>query len=78
MVKTGFCQRDFGQTNEHPRYLNKKLISELHGEVESIPTNYKNTFFMAQQERHFISDFRLRAFLSAVCERDVQSFTVAR
>ncbi len=25
-----------GQTNEHHRYLNKKLTSELHGEVDSI------------------------------------------
>jgi hypothetical protein len=33
MVKTGFCQRQFRQTNEHQRYLNKKLNSELHGEV---------------------------------------------
>ncbi len=56
MVKTGFCQRQFRQTNEHQHYLNKKLNSELHGEV----------------------DFRLQAFLSAVCEHDVQSFSVAR
>ncbi len=40
IVKTGFCQRDFGQTNEHQLYLNKKkLIRELHGEVESIQTS---------------------------------------
>jgi hypothetical protein len=25
MVKTGFCQGQFRQTNEHQRYLNKKL-----------------------------------------------------
>jgi hypothetical protein len=31
--------RDFGQTNEHQRYFNKKLISKLHGEVESIQTS---------------------------------------
>ncbi len=31
-----------------------------------------------QQKLNFISDFRLQAFLSAVCEHDVQSFTVAR
>ena len=38
MVKTGFCQRQFRQTNEHQRYLNKMLNSELHGEVEFIQT----------------------------------------
>jgi hypothetical protein len=32
----------------------------------------------ANRPRNFISDFRLQAFLSAVCEHDVQSFTVAR
>ncbi len=36
MVKTGFCQRQFRQTNEHQRYLNKKLNIELHGELESM------------------------------------------
>jgi hypothetical protein len=39
MVKTGFCQRQFRQTNEHQRYLNKKLNSELHGEAEFIQTS---------------------------------------
>ncbi len=38
----------------------------------------KNTFFIPQPERNFISDFRLWAFLSTVCEHDVQSFTVAK
>jgi hypothetical protein len=39
VVKTVFCHRDFGQTNEHQRQLNEKLISKLHGEVESIQTS---------------------------------------
>jgi hypothetical protein len=39
MVKTGFRQRQFRQTNEHQRYLNKKLNSEFHGEVEFIQTS---------------------------------------
>jgi hypothetical protein len=33
MVKTGFCQREFRPSNEHQRYLNKKLNNELHGEI---------------------------------------------
>ncbi len=78
MVKTGFCQRQFRQITEHQRYLNKKLNSELHGEVEFIQTSLKILFFIPQQKWNFISDFRLQAFLSAVCEQDVQSFTVAR
>jgi hypothetical protein len=78
MVKTGFFQRQFRQTNEHQRHLNKKLNSELHGEVEFIQTSLKILFFIPQQKLNFISDFRLEAFLSAVCEHDVQSFTVAR
>jgi hypothetical protein len=44
MVKTGFRQRQFRQTNEHQRYLNKKLNSELHGKVEFIHTSYKILF----------------------------------
>ena len=50
MVKTGFCQRQFRQTNEHQRYLNKKLNSELHGEVEFIQTSLKILFFIPQQK----------------------------
>ena len=38
-VKTGFCQTEFRQTNEHQCYLNKKLNSEFHGEVEFIQTS---------------------------------------
>ncbi len=38
MVKTGFCLRQFRKTIEHQRYLNKKLNSELHEEVEFIQT----------------------------------------
>ncbi len=38
---------------------------------------FKNTFFTPQQNWNFISDFRLRAFLSAFCEHDGQIFTVA-
>ncbi len=26
MVKSGFCSRDFGQTNEQQRYLNEMLV----------------------------------------------------
>ncbi len=78
MVKTGFCLRQFRQSNEHQHYLNKKLNSELHGEVEFIQTSLKVLFFIPQQKWNFISDFRLQAFLSAVCEHVVQSFTVAR
>ncbi len=37
-LKNGFYQRDLGQT-EHQRYLNKKLIGELHGDVETIQTS---------------------------------------
>jgi hypothetical protein len=33
------CQRQFRQTNEHQRYLDKKLNSELHWEVELIQTS---------------------------------------
>jgi hypothetical protein len=39
IVKIGFCQREFRQNNEHQRYLNKKLNSELHGKVEFIQTS---------------------------------------
>ncbi len=78
VVKTGFCQRDFVQTNEHQCYLNAKLVGELHGEVESIQTSYKILFFIPQPGRNFIFDLKLRSFLSTVCEYDVQSFTVAR
>ncbi len=45
VVNIGFFQRDSGQTNEQQRHLNEKLISELHGEVESIQTNLKILFF---------------------------------
>ncbi len=38
MVKTGFCLRDFGQTNEQLRRFKEQPISKLHGEVESIQT----------------------------------------
>jgi hypothetical protein len=34
-----FLSRDFGQTNEQQRHLNKKLISDLHGDVKSIQTS---------------------------------------
>ncbi len=49
MVKTGFCQRQFRQTNEHQSYLYKKLNSELHGEVEFIQTSLKILFFIPQR-----------------------------
>jgi hypothetical protein len=35
-------------------------------------------FFTPQQKRNYSPDFRLGAFLSAFCEHDAQSFTVAR
>ena len=38
VVKTGFCLRDFGQTNEQLRRFKEQPISKLHGEVESIQT----------------------------------------
>ncbi len=50
MVKTGFCQRQFRQTNEHQRYLNKKLNSELHGKVEFIQTSLKILFSPSRNE----------------------------
>ena len=50
----------------------------LHEEVESIQTNSKNTNFTPQVKLNFLTDFRLEALLSAFCEHDVQSFTVAR
>ncbi len=39
VVKTGFCQRDFSQTNEQHQHLKKKLISKLHEKVELIKTS---------------------------------------
>ncbi len=38
VIKTGFCQKDFSQTNEQQRHLQEKLISELHDEIKSIQT----------------------------------------
>jgi len=78
VVKTGFCQRDFSKTHEQQRHLKEKLFSEQHEEVKSIKTSKKNTFFPPQQKLNFIFDFRLRPSLSAFCEHDVQSSTVAR
>ncbi len=53
MVKTGFCQRHFGQTNEQQRHLHEKLISELHGEVDDPFKPEKNTFFYPPAELEF-------------------------
>ena len=36
---------NLGQTNEHQRYLNMKINSELHEEVEFIQTSLKILFF---------------------------------
>jgi hypothetical protein len=55
----GFCQRDFGQTNEHQRHLNKKPISELHWEAESIQSSSKTFFLIPLQERNFVSDLKV-------------------
>jgi hypothetical protein len=41
VVKTGFCQRDLGQTNEQQHHFNEWPISELLGEVDSIQTTLK-------------------------------------
>jgi hypothetical protein len=66
MVKTAFYQRQFRQTNEHQRYLNKKLNSELHGQVEFIQTSLKILFLSTS--RNEISSltlgFRLSYLLS--------------
>jgi hypothetical protein len=78
VVKTCFCQRDFSKTNEQQRHLKKKLFSEQHEEVESIQTSKKKILFSSPTEMKFISDIRLRPSLSAFCEHDVQSSTVAR
>jgi len=44
MVKTGFCQRDLGQTNKQQCHFNLLLISDLHGEIDSIQTTLKPLF----------------------------------
>ncbi len=64
MVKTGFYQRQFRQTNEHQRYLNKKLNSELHGEVEFIKTSLKILFL--PPSRNEISSQTLGSRLSCL------------
>jgi hypothetical protein len=55
MVITGFCQRQFRQTNEHQHYLNKKLNSELHGEEEFIKTSFKKYFFLPPSRNEILS-----------------------
>jgi hypothetical protein len=64
MVKTDFCQRQFRQTNEHQRYLNKKLNSELHGEVEFIQTSLEILFL--SPSRNEISSLTLDSRLSCL------------
>ncbi len=64
MVKTGFSQRQFRQTNEHQRYINKKLNSELHCDVEFIHTNYKILFL--PPSRNEISYLTLGSRLSCL------------
>jgi hypothetical protein len=51
VVKTGFCQKNFSQTNEQQRHLKEKLISELDVDVDCrVHSNHlKNTFFSPQQ-----------------------------
>ncbi len=66
MVKTGFCQRQFRQTNEHQRYINKKLNSELHGEVESIQTKPVKKNFFYPLSRNEISSLTLGSRLSCL------------
>jgi hypothetical protein len=54
MVETGFCQRDFGQTNEQQRHF-----SELYGEIDSIQTmQFKTTFYPPAVS--VVSAFQLR------------------
>jgi hypothetical protein len=38
VVKTGFCHKDFGSTNEQQHHLKEWPISELYGEVASFQT----------------------------------------
>jgi hypothetical protein len=64
MIKTGNCQRQFRQTNKHQHYLNKKLNSELHGEVEFTQTSKKNTFI--PPSRNEISSLTLGSRLSCL------------
>jgi hypothetical protein len=40
VVKTGFCHRDFGSTNEQQHHFKEGPISELHEEVASIQTTF--------------------------------------
>jgi hypothetical protein len=44
-VNTGFCQRDFGQTNEQQRYVIEyySMSTEFHGKVNSIQTSLIKT-----------------------------------
>jgi hypothetical protein len=49
MVKTGFCQRDLGQTNEQQRHFNEQPISELDWKVDLIPTSLKLPCHTVQQ-----------------------------
>jgi hypothetical protein len=44
MVKTGFCQRGLGQTNEQQCHFNLLLIGDLHGEIDSIQITLKPLF----------------------------------
>jgi hypothetical protein len=48
VVKTGFCHRNIGQTNEQQRHINELPISELLGEVDSIQTGLKLPFTLKQ------------------------------
>ncbi len=59
---TGWLKLVFVQTNEHQRHLNKKLISELHVEVETIQTSWKILFF--RPSRNGISSLPLGSGLS--------------
>ncbi len=47
-LKTGFCQKDFCQTNEHQRHWNELAISDLHWEEDSIQTSLKLLFTLQQ------------------------------
>jgi hypothetical protein len=60
MVETGFCQRQFRQTNEHQCYLN----NELHEEVELIQTSLKILFL--SPSRNEISSLTLGSRLSCL------------
>jgi hypothetical protein len=51
VVKTGFCKRDFGQTNEHQLHLNNQWVA-WGGRVHS---NHKRILFLSPSRKGFSS-----------------------